>query len=165
MKTNCYPLIFKIKVIDYYYYHKPPIKTLLFIFGICKSTLYNWLKLHTKDKLVEKQKYHKVSKYAINVKEYIIKYICKKINFNYKKVIMLVKNKFNINCSKSAIYLILKQNNITHKRIKIKTKFSTKLKTQKMINILKKKVHMIDKKNIISIDESSFDTHINSHCG
>ena len=34
-----------------------------------------------------------------------------------------------------------------------------------MINILKKKVHMIDKKNIISIDESSFDTHINSHCG
>jgi len=165
MKTNCYPLIFKIRVINYYHSHKPPIKTLLFIFGICKSTLYNWLKLCTKNKLVEKQKYYKISKYTTNIKEYIVKYVCKKINFNYKKLMMLVKNKFNMNCSKSAIYLILKQNYITHKRIKIKTKFSTKLKTRKMINILKKRVHATGKDKIISIDESSFDTHINSYCG
>ena len=165
MKINNYPLIFKIKVVNYYYLYKPIIKNLLHVFGICKSTLYNWLKLYTENKLAEKQKYNKISKYTNSVKEYIIKYVCKKINFNCKKITMLVKTRFNINCSKSAIYSILKQNNITHKRIKIKTKFSNKSKTRKMINILKKNVNAIGKENIISIDESSFDTHINSHYG
>ena len=39
------------------------------------------------------------------------------------------------------------------------------MKTRQMINALKMSLNKIKKENIISIDESSFDTHINAHYG
>ena len=165
MHINCYPLIFKLRVIDCYCLKHMSIKDLINLFKISRSSLYNWIKLYKKGILYEKKKYHKMSKYNENIKEYIIKYVITKVNFNYRKLIKLIKSRFNVDCSKSSIYLILKEKNITRKRIKIKTNFSNKLKMKQMIKDLKKNVKIVGKENIISIDESSFDTHINSHYG
>jgi len=165
MKTNSYPLIFKVNVVKCHKTKKYTVKELLLIFNISRSSLYNWLKLYNNDELIEKKKYIKVSKYTIEIKDYICKYIIKKINFDCNKLIRLINNKFNIDSKKSKIYDILKERNITRKRIKIKTKICNKAKITKNKKDLAKKIKIIKKENIISIDESSIDTHINAQYG
>jgi hypothetical protein len=54
---------------------------------------------------------------------------------------------------------------VTRKRINIKTNLCSKKITKSRIKELKKKINQVGKENIISIDESSIDTHINSHYG
>lgn len=165
MSINSYPLIFKINVVKCHKTKKYTIKELLSIFNISRSSLYNWIKLYNNNELTEKKKYIKISKYTLEIKEYICKYIIKKINFDCNKLIRLINKKFNINSKKSKIYDILKESNITRKRIKIKTKICKKTEITKKKKELAKKINTIKKENIISIDESSFDTHINAHYG
>jgi transposase len=50
------------------------------------------------------------------IKKYIINYVTRKHNFNYKKLIHLVKKKYEVTISKSSIYNILKSNKIKKKR-------------------------------------------------
>ena len=165
MKTNSYPLIFKVNVVKCHKTKKYTVKKLLSIFNISRSSLYNWIKLYDNNELSEKQKYTKTSKYTIDIKDYICKYVLKKINFDCNKLIRLINKNFNIDSKKSKIYEILKESNITRKRIKIKTKICNKLEITKKKKDLAKKIKTIKKENIISIDESSFDTHINAHYG
>ena len=82
------------------------------MFNISRGSLYNWIKLFKNDNLCEKKKYNKISKYDKNVKKYIINYVIKKVNFDYKKLIRMIKSKYKMESSKSAIYVILKENNI-----------------------------------------------------
>jgi len=165
MRTNSYPLIFKLNVVTCYKSNKYTINELLEIFSISRSSLYNWIKLYDNNELSEKQKYTKTSKYTGEIKDYICKYVIKKINFDCNKLIRLINKNFNIDSKKSKIYEILKESNITRKRIKIKTKICNKLDITKKKKDLAKKIKTIKKENIISIDESSFDTHINAHYG
>jgi len=165
MRTNSYPLIFKLNVVNCYKTKKYTINELLEIFSISRSSLYNWIKLYDNNELSEKKKYTKTSKYTVEIKNYICKYVIKKINFDCNKLIRLINKKFNTNSKKSKIYEILKENKITRKRIKIKTKICNKTKNTKNKKDLAKKIKIIKKENIISIDESSFDTHINAQYG
>jgi len=165
MAINCYPLIFKIRVVEYYKLKKSPIKELLSIFKINKSSLYNWVNLDKNNKLEKKKEYTKTTKYTKYIKEYICRYVIRKINFDHNKLIKLVNKKYNINCSKSKIYEILKEKGVTRKRIKIKTNYYTKKKMTEKTKELRKLLKKVNINDIISIDESSFDTHINSEYG
>lgn len=165
MYCNCYPLAYKIRVIDCYNIKLYPIRELLSIFGISRGSLYNWLKLYKDGQLQEKIKYFKESKYTIEVKEYIHNYVAKKINFSYRKLIYLIDKRFNIKSHKSSIYNILKEKGLSRKRIKIKVNYMNKIKRRQKIMKLTINIRKADIDNIISIDESSFDTHINSHYG
>lgn len=165
MTTNCYPLIFKITVVNYYKLKKIPIIELLNIFKISRSSLYNWIKLYNKNELLEKKHYSKESKYTLEIRKYISDYVVKKVNFDYRKLMRMINKKFKIESHKSSIYTILHLNNITRKRINIKTRYSNKSNIKKKIKQLSKEINLIGKDKIISIDESSFDTHINSYYG
>ena len=50
---NNYPLVFKIKVINYYKKYNTSVKDVLDIFAISKSSLFNWIKLDKTKKLQE----------------------------------------------------------------------------------------------------------------
>ena len=63
---------------------------LLNIFSISRSSLYNWIKLDNKNKLLEKKQYSKESKYSDEIRQYISNYVIKKVNFDYRKLIRLI---------------------------------------------------------------------------
>src|ERR1700729_1796558 len=153
-----YPLFFKELVIDYYLKTKNIEKT-VDIFKISERSLFYWVK--NKDKLENKKRIIK-SKYTREVKKYIIKYVKRNINFDCNKLIRLINIKYNINPSRSTIYRILKTNKITYKKINIKPIYSNKNKEINEILELKKIFKIINFYSIVSIDETSVDTHINS---
>ena len=158
MTTNCYPLIFKITVVNYYKLKKIPIIELLNIFKISRSSLYNWVKFYNKNELLEKKQYKRDSKYTCEIRKYISEYVVKRVNFDYKKLIRVINKKYKIESHKSSIYLILHLKKITRKRINIKTRYSSKSNIKKKIKQLSKEIISVGKDKIISID-----THINSY--
>jgi transposase-like protein len=50
-RMNCYPLIFKMKVVSCYQLGQYSITEIISIFNICKSSIYNWIKLYDKGEL------------------------------------------------------------------------------------------------------------------
>ena len=135
-KINCYPLIFRTKVVLCYQSRQYSITEIIRIFDICKSSIYNWVKLYNKGELCEKVKYKKKSKYTDEIQKYICEYVIKRTNFDYKKLIQIIKNKFGVICKKSSLYNILKNQNITRKRINIKTNYSKKTSNNKRKELL-----------------------------
>lgn len=166
-RTNNYPHIFKFKVIEFYKKQKREmkIKEILSLFSISNGSLYRWIKLYEKNELTEKKKYTKSSKYTPSIKCFIRWYATKYCNFDYKKLIVALKKKYLIEASKSSIYEILKNMRITRKKIRkrviIKNEIDHNKKKAKFIE----KIKNIPKNKIISIDETSFDTHIDSLYG
>ncbi len=77
----------------------------------------------------------------------------------YKNLKLCIKRIFNANISKSSVYRILKKHHVTNKKIYKKLTL-TKKNIAYEIYELKNKVANIGTQNIISLDESSFDTHI-----
>jgi len=80
-------------------------------------------------------------------------------------LIVLLKKKFDIIAKKTSIYNIIKKFNITYKRVKTNFILGKKRNHIKKITKLRDQLKSIKKSNIISIDETSVDTHINSLYG
>lgn len=162
MAINNYPLIFKQIVISYYLKIKKivKIKSIVTIFNISKSSLYNWLKEYNLGILFEKKSYTKKSKYTDEIRNYIKKYVISHKIFNYKKLISLLKRKFNIEVSKSSLYGILKDLKITCKRMKKKMIYGNKSKLKERRKEFQNKIKNTDLDNIICIDETSVDTRM-----
>jgi hypothetical protein len=57
------------------------------------------------------------SKITNEIKKYVIMYVKKRITFNQKNLIRCIKNTFSKIISMSGIYKILKDNNLSYKRI------------------------------------------------
>lgn len=165
--VNNYPLFFKLNVVRYYYknQHKLNIKTILSTFNISNGSLYNWIYLYKNGILNDKKLYTKRSKFNEKLNNYIINYVQKRTTFNYRLLILNIRRKFKLKISKSSIYNILKNNNITRKRINIRTIISSKKKLTKEIKEFKIQINKIDHNKIVSIDETSIDTHINAEYG
>lgn len=96
---------------------------------------------------------------------YIITYVLKYKQVNCNRLISLIKLKFDKEISKSSIYKTLKNNNISRKKIKTRIIIKNKRKHNKLKKIFKNKIKKINLDNIISIDETSIDTHISSKYG
>ena len=71
-----------------------------------------------------------------------------------------IKTKFGTITKKSSIYDIIKAFKITRKKIKKRIVLKDMNYIKEKIIEFKKKVKNIPKDSIISIDESSFDTHL-----
>ena len=163
---NSYPLIFKKRVIEYYNQQNVCIKDVLYSFKIGKATLFRWIKLHKNNQLTEKMKYKKKKiKTNDKIKNYIKKYALKDNVFNCKYIIKSIKQKFKIKISKSSIYLVLYQMDITYKKIREKKIYGDKKKLDKKVIQFKNTVKNINHDDIISIDEVSIDTNITSNKG
>ena len=131
------------------------------IFNVSKSSIYSWIDLNKNGLLCEIPNIRSNYNRNINdeIEKYIVIYVTNRINFVYKNLKKCIKRLFNICISKSSIYRILKKNNITNK--KIYKKIIPKNKNIKQeIKLLLSNVKQIGTKHIVSIDESSFDTHI-----
>ncbi len=151
----------KIAIIKFYYSKFWNIKDAVKIFSVSKSCIYEWIKLYKNKLLTKSTNIRTTYERSINdeIEKYIVIYVEKRINFIHKNLKRCVKRIFNVNISKSSIYRILKKHNFTNKKIHKKYTL-TKPNIVEEINILKNKVNDIGKNKIISIDESSFDTHI-----
>lgn len=139
------------------------IKYIAKLYDIDRSTIYRWNKLHYIGKL-EPSKTRK-GKLSTETKKYINKYIDRYTNFNYKNLLKLLDKKFKIKISKSLLYKTIKELGITRKKIYSKPFYMTKTRENERIKELRRKLKNINVKDIISIDETSVDTHINSNYG
>jgi transposase len=158
-----YDINFKLCVIRNYYSNKYKIKELLDIFQISNGTLYNWInKFKTNQLDNRKQKPEKLSG---NMKCWIKAYILRKVNFDYKKVLSLITKKYKINISKSLLYTCIHDLNLTKKKINKRFIYTKEhIRKQQLINF-KNKISQYDFTKIISIDETSIDTHISYNYG
>tara|TARA_B110001454_G_scaffold97999_1_gene92749 strand:+ start:2418 stop:3377 length:960 start_codon:yes stop_codon:yes gene_type:complete len=165
-KINNYPLIFKKLVCEYYFEHKgkQTISDILKIFKISNGSLYNWVNQYNQKMLTNKCKYKKMSKYTPAIKCFIRAYVIKHIDFDYKKLIINIKNKYKLTISITSLYDIIKQMNITRKQFKQRIVTNKKKQTME-IRKFKKQINAISNDDIISIDETSVDTHISSGYG
>ena len=67
-----------------------------------------------------------------SIETFIINSIDNNNNFNIRKIKLNIKNKFNIQISKSSIYFVLHKNNLTYKKMYVK---NTPYDQDKIINL------------------------------
>ncbi len=132
------------------------------VFKIHINTLYNWIKSYYNKNLDA----FNFSSYKCNFKFnntkitnqiefFIVNSIDKNNNFNIKNIKKDIRNKFNINLSKSTIYHILHKYNLTFKKLIVKNVPYTNEKLNELKNELKNKINNIDKNKMVSYDEMS----------
>jgi len=131
------------------------------IFETSKSSIYEWINLHQNGLLVKESNIRKTyeSKITLNIKKYVTTYVSKRITFNCKNLNRCIKNIFDVTISASSIYKILSNNNMSYKKIGKKIVPENR-NIKEQIKNLKEEVKKYDSDKIVSIDESSFDTHI-----
>ena len=162
---NNYPLFFKLRVIEYYNNMNDTVHNILKIFKISNGSLYNWLRQYNSDNLSDKKQYTKKSKFLPHIKCYIRHYILSKKIFIMSNLIVLLKKKFNVYFIKYSIYDIIKKFKITRKRVKTNFILGKKRNHCKKITKLRHQLKQVKRSDIIIIDETSVDTHINSLYG
>lgn len=136
------------------------------IFEVSKSSIYNWINLYNSNMLPIKSNVRTayMSKITDDIKKYIIMYVKKRITFNKKNLTRCIKNTFNKVISRSSIYKVLKENNMSYKRIGKKIIPINRNIENQIIN-LKTEIKKYNSNKIVSIDETSFDTHIRTTYG
>jgi len=165
MRTNCYPLEYKKLIIEHYLKHKNSVRYVANIFGISKSSLYNWINLYKNKLLTIKKKYTRKTKITTNIINFIKDYIKKNIIIDRYKIMQLIKNKYDTKISKTSLYNILRINKITRKRIRTKYIIKNIKKHKKEKQDFFKNMKKISHDKIISVDETHIDTHIYGQYG
>ena len=125
-------------------------------YNISKQSIYNWLnrkyKVSNNKRIYVKNKI--TCKYDNKYILYLLDYVAKNPQFNIKHLIQQLNILFDIKISKQTIYMILKKNNITRKRIQInKYPHSNERYNSELIKL--RKIIKCRKNRIISIDETS----------
>ena len=156
---------FRMAVIKYYQQNIFSIKSAVNIFSVSKSSIYNWINLYSNNQILPlsniRKKYN--CKITGTIKKYIVDYVLKHtFNFNIKKLKLNIKNIFNIFVCKSRIYAVIREEKLSYKKISDKLVYKSEKKDiKKLLN----KIKRYDSDNIISIDETSIDTHIKTNKG
>lgn len=161
-----YSTCFKRSVVNFYNSDLFTIINALNIFDISKSTLYNWINLD-KQNLLDSPSNIRCSyncKITNEVEKYIVIYVTKRCIFNVKNLRKCIKRIFDISVNKSSVYCVLKKHNITNKKISQKI-VPKKVNVSAKIDQLIEQVTKIGIDKIVSIDESSFDTHMRPKYG
>ena len=160
-RKSPYPLFFRERVLNFYLSStKNTIKDTINKFKISKGTLFNWISLNKINKL--KPKKIRKSKFSEEIINYITKYVLKKENFNRFILQKLIAKKFKVKISLASIYNILKINYISFKKQKTKIILKNLKEHNKMKLKMIKKLKTLNVDDIISIDEVSFDNHMQS---
>lgn len=91
-------------------------------------------------------------------------YVLRNKIINAKRIIFLIKDKFNVTMSLSYFYSYLKKINLTHKKVYLKKQPYSNKKYKIIKNIFFKQIKNIDKDEIYSIDETAvYLNSINNH--
>ena len=162
----------KIKILEIIESKKFTNKEIINMFKISKHTFY---KIKNDKKILRSDKYphlgirKRKTKITRSMKNFIIKYVTTKINFDYEKLISIMHKKYNKSISRASIYRILEKNKITNKKICNKQILTTPEKRNIQIKLFKEQIknalHDSSMENIISIDETSIDSHICNNYG
>jgi transposase len=145
----------KLAVLKAYYTPQFSKRQIREIFGVSLQSIYRWVKQFPN---LDRKTYCRKKQLKLNeeLQKYIARRITLKKVWKMNKLLKTIKRKFNCWISRSSIYKCLKKHKITHKRISYRTKKTDETKLQ----VFKEKLNTINKKNIISLDECSFDSHI-----
>ena len=141
---------------------KERIKIINSTFDLHINTLYRWINTYYNyyNNIFSFNQYNTHFKYnniKINyeIEQFIINSIDSNYNFNIKIIKKNIKNKYNILLSKSAIYNVLHKNNLTYKKIIIKTNPLKSHNENELKKNLKNKIKDTDINNLSSYDEMS----------
>ena len=158
-----YSFDLRIRVINYILVNNISVSKTSEIYNVDKSTIYRWMVLNRAEKL--KPLHTRKQKISIQIKFFIRDYVIKRIHFCYKSLLKLLKNKYNLVISKTLLYKTLKQLKISRKKIYKRPLYSNKVKLNRQKRLLKNSLSNVDIKDIISIDETSVDTHMENTYG
>lgn len=159
----------KESVIRYYKSNDFTINNTINIFSISKSSLYNWIEHYTNNNLQNINnirttyitKFSKENDNNISIRKYIVNYILKRqTNFTIKNLRKNITRIFNVTIGKSRVYEILNEEKISYKKISNKIVHKNVKHMKIKVKELKKEIQSSDSNNVISIDESSFDTNL-----
>jgi len=158
-----YSFDFKKSVINSYLNLHYSVHSVLQIFHISKSTLFNWVNLYRNNLFSPVQNIRSFynSKFSA-IKSFVQTYVLKRKNFKMFLLKRYIFSHFKCNVSSSSIYSILKQFKITHKKF---SKHINKNNSKSKLTDFFKQIKSIDSSKIISIDESSFDVFISPSYG
>lgn len=112
----------KIKIMGAIKSNKFTVKEIVSMFGINKNTFY---RIKNDSRLTGGSKYSNVNIHKRNTKitqiirNFIVKYVTSKINFDYKELINGINKKYNTLISKTSVYRILSEEKITKKKFRI----------------------------------------------
>ena len=128
---NYYSYDLKCKIINLYLNNSYTVIQLTNLFNISKSSIYNWIKLYNngalkikKDNFIKNNSFFRNPIIRVNIKFYIIR----NPNFIYKKLISYIFNKTNILICKSTLFDIIKDLNLTKKRVDLQIRILVLLK-------------------------------------
>jgi len=132
------------------------------LFSVSKSSVYNWIKLHKQNDLKNKTQYTKPKSNFQNseIRSIISEHIKINPNFSYLNLIKVIETTTTIKISKSSLYNIISNLNLTKKVAKFKKIYGSAEKLAIKKEALQKQIKDIPNNKIISIDEVSFDTNI-----
>jgi transposase len=137
------------------------VDNILNLLQIARSTYYDWIKNYclteNDDNFLSERVANTIRSSRKLTKEcesFIIDYVIKNPTFNMKKLVKKISNKYNISLSKGYIYVILKNNYMTNKKVQKVTYPYSKTKFKKESSILKKAIDQI-KNNYTNVDESA----------
>ena len=152
-----YPKIYKTQIMNINKSNNYKNIDIINILGISKSTYYRYRDNY------KFQKWRR-SKITPAIKCFIRAYVILNINFICKQLIYRINSIFNVLISASSVYNILKQLNFTKKKIYYKYVNKTQNRNLDIIKF-KNKIKTLSFDDIISLDETSIDTHIRNGYG
>lgn len=133
---------------------------ILNILNIARSTLYTWIKKYSDDpnlisenKLQRKTRTNKITRKCI---DYIIDHVTSDPYMNIRKLRTSIKKIFSVKINQGYIYQLLKENNITYKKVQKKKYPYGTIKMNQEKQKLKNNIQSANS-HIISIDETSFE--------
>jgi transposase len=145
------------------------IHKILAISSIARTTFYNWRNKYKNSSFPQCHYRQYSRKIDVNndIQKYICAYVLKTIYLSKNKILSLIKKikeQFNISINRSRIYYILKENNITYKRIQ-KEVIKNHAEKEEKIKALKEEINKKGYTNIISIDETRIEENTKPICG
>ena len=116
------------------------------------NSIYNWL-INKQNKVIKRT--YKNKKITNTIEQFILNEI--KVNpvINIKTIKNKILKTFNISISKSSIYYVIKNNNLTYKKTKIETNPYSIEEQKEQLKNKKEVIDHLKEENIISIDETS----------
>src|SRR5437870_3884743 len=112
----------KIKIVGFIKSKKFTDIEIINMFQISNKTFYsikNDSKLKGGSKHSNSESHKRITKITIDIRNFIVKYVTAKVNFDYKKLIRIINKKYKTLISKTSVYRILKNENITKKKFVI----------------------------------------------
>ncbi len=161
-RSNNYSLDLKSRIINEYNKNILSATQISALFSVSKSSVYNWIKLYKLDTLTNKIEYIKPTSnfQNSNIRSIILDHIKTNSNFSYLNLIKIIETQTTIKISKSTLYTIIADLNLTKKVAKFKKIYGSVEKLDIKKQALKNQIKNIPNNKIISIDEVSFDTNI-----